>query len=260
MTNKCIPANGGNNPINGLPICNHICVIYNNETLEILATAGTHNKAEDLAREFYHKGVDALASEIIYHDDDIQPGELVGMKMSNFQFFVDNYIHPLIDSPSTLMTESSDDVIDFSDIDIETDLDTVHALYVESGEDLLAELTEVDRNCSEVLDIALMKNGEFAGGFAFELETRDQSTELELTYIYVVPEHRGEGLANDMVRKACDDIMATFDLPPNEIKVFATVESDGGMVICNKVVQYLEELCPTAEITFKDENTLHHSL
>ena len=386
MAKSLIPANGGVNPINGLPIQRHVCVVYDNATLQILATADTHNRADEKATHFYHGGTDALSSEIRYHDKNVTPNMLVGMKMSDFQFFVENHSHPLIKNPKKLdgltfitefdsvllafiesdnskltdmavmerghlldfavmkddqlvgafafdvdnyMThavinidhvyvnpvyqdtdivsqmsekaveltaanfnifpsklnvnvdqfmENADEIRDQfikdtkafhpltqingdteSNITVVKDLDSVHALYIESGEETLSELATVDRQCGTVLDIAILKDGEFAGGFAFELDNNDDHTELELTYVYVKPELRGNGLASRMSRAACDAISKTFDNAPERIKAFAHIESDGGWKVCDKVTQLLSERYPNAKVTLHDENTLHIS-
>lgn len=386
MANSLIPANGGVNPINGLPIQRHVCVVYDNATLQILATADTHNRAEEKATHFYHGGTDALCSEIRYHDKNVTPNMLVGMKMSDFQFFVENHSHPLIQNPKKLdgltfiteldsvqlafiesdnskltdmavmerghlldfavmkddqlvgafafdvdnyMThavinidhvyvnpvyqdtdivsqmsekaveltaanfnifpsklnvnvdqfmENADEIRDQfikdtkafhpltqingdteSNITVVKDLHSVHALYIESGEETLSDMATEERNCGTVLDIAILKDGEFAGGFAFELDSNDDHTELELTYVYVKPELRGNGLASRMSRAACDAISKNFDNAPECIKAFAHIESDGGRIVCDKVTQLLSERYPNANVTLFDENTLYIS-
>lgn len=121
MASSLIPKDGGVNPINGLPIRRHVCVVYDNATLEILAIADTHNKADEIATDRFNRGIDAISSEIRYHNDDISPAMLVGMKMNDFQCFVDNNNHPL--NPSTKKVDG---------LTFVTDLDSVQLAYIES--------------------------------------------------------------------------------------------------------------------------------
>ncbi len=386
MASSLIPKDGGVNPINGLPIRRHVCVVYDNATLEILAIADTHNKADEIATDRFHRGIDAISSEIRYHNDDISPAMLVGMKMNDFQCFVDNNNHPLnpstkkvdaltfvtdldsvqlayIESDIQKLTDmavmergnvldiavmkddqligafafdtdnymthvdinidyvyvnpiyhdtyiinqmsekavehlaancnlfpskvnvSADEFMENSDvireqfikdikafhpitqvnnesnnesgITVVTDLDSVHAYYLESGEDTLADMATEERNCGTVLDIAILKDGEFAGGFAFELDNNDDHTELELTYVYVKAELRGKGLASRMSCAACDAITETLCNEPEHIKAFAHIESDGGWAVCDKVTQQLSERYPNATVSLHDENTMN---
>ncbi|WP_338853822.1 GNAT family N-acetyltransferase (plasmid) [Alteromonas macleodii] len=282
MASSLIPKDGGVNPINGLPIRRHVCVVYDNATLEILAIADTHNKADEIATDRFHRGIDAISSEIRYHNDDISPAMLVGMKMNDFQCFVDNNNHPL--NPSTKKVDA---------LTFVTDLDSVQLAYIESDiqkltdmavmergnvldiavmkDDQLigafafdtdnymtqADMATEERNCGTVLDIAILKDGEFAGGFAFELDNNDDHTELELTYVYVKAELRGKGLASRMSCAACDAITETLCNEPEHIKAFAHIESDGGWAVCDKVTQQLSERYPNATVSLHDENTMN---
>lgn len=92
-----IPTNGGSNPVNGLKIQNTVCIVFNYETLEILATAGTHNQACELSTHIYNeKKIDARSDAIRFHSEDINAIDLIGMKCNQFQHFVENNPnHPL---------------------------------------------------------------------------------------------------------------------------------------------------------------------
>jgi len=93
-----IPTSGGNNPVNGLPIQRTYCVVFERSTLEILATAGTHNDAQEIANSIYvDKKIDAIADEVRFHDDSINPINIIGMKLSQFEQFVTEHPnHPAI--------------------------------------------------------------------------------------------------------------------------------------------------------------------
>ena len=94
---KLVPSDGGNNSVNGLKIQLIVCVIYNNETLEILKVAETYNKADEMATHIYNeRKIDALSDGLRFYSEELNAINIIGMKLNEFQFFVDNNPnHPL---------------------------------------------------------------------------------------------------------------------------------------------------------------------
>jgi hypothetical protein len=92
-----IQSHGGPNPINGLLVRSYTCVVYDNDTLEILNTTHTHNSASELATDAYSTlEVDALHVGLSFHDESLNARSIIGMKLNQFEDFVDNYPnHPL---------------------------------------------------------------------------------------------------------------------------------------------------------------------
>lgn len=91
-------AQGSPRDENGKPTEQQIvCVVYNNTTLEILTTASTHNEAAELSNSYYcDNKIDATSDEVRFMPDTIQPGEIIGMKMNQFESFILNHPnHPL---------------------------------------------------------------------------------------------------------------------------------------------------------------------
>ena len=97
MSTSLIPTHNGKSPVNGLLIQSAACVIIDNDSLEILDIAPTHNRADERATDlFVVANIDARANEIRYYSETIEPKDLIGMKASQFQHFVENNNHPLI--------------------------------------------------------------------------------------------------------------------------------------------------------------------
>ena len=94
---KLIQSDGGINPVNGLKIQRCVCVVYDNQTLKILKTTHTHNSASEMATHVYNeKNIDALSGEVRFEHEDLNAVNIIGMKLNEFQFFVDlNPNHPL---------------------------------------------------------------------------------------------------------------------------------------------------------------------
>jgi hypothetical protein len=88
---------GGKNSHNGLDICFQPIAIFNFDTLEILDVAENYTIADEMVCDLYHKGVDARFDLLKFHADNMNSRSVVGMKMSEFQYFVENNKHPLLD-------------------------------------------------------------------------------------------------------------------------------------------------------------------
>lgn len=93
---KLIPTTGGISNVNGLEIKNSSVVVYDFNTLKILETCSTYNQGDEISCDYYRKGIDARFDNLEFYSDEIKILNLVGMKMNQFQHFVDNNKHPLI--------------------------------------------------------------------------------------------------------------------------------------------------------------------
>jgi hypothetical protein len=97
MSTKLIPTDGGHEIGCGKKRQNVVCVVFDRCSLEILATASTHNEASQISTEMYNDtGQDVVSDEIRYDYESLEASKLVGMKLNQFQWFVDeNPNHPL---------------------------------------------------------------------------------------------------------------------------------------------------------------------
>ena len=94
--NTLIPSNGGYNEINGLPIQYSPIVIFNYYTLQILKITDTYSSADEISCDYWHKGVDARVVMLKFWDDNLNSKKIIGMNLSQFEDFVNNNNHPLL--------------------------------------------------------------------------------------------------------------------------------------------------------------------
>lgn len=76
------------------------CVVFDNQTLEILRTAGTHNDADAIANSLYvDNKIDALTDVVKFFSEELNAINIVGMHLNQFQSFVEMHPdHPLCQS------------------------------------------------------------------------------------------------------------------------------------------------------------------
>ncbi len=94
---KLISSNGGKNLVNGLDIQHRPVVVFNFDTLEILATCENYTSADEISSDLYQKGIDARDTDLQFFDEKINVKDIVGMKLSQFQDFVENNKHTLLE-------------------------------------------------------------------------------------------------------------------------------------------------------------------
>lgn len=92
--NTLIPSNGGQNEINGLDIQYSPVVIFDFKTLEILSVTDNYTYADEISCDFYRKGIDARFEMLKFWDEKLNSSKIIGMKMNQFQFFVEEYNYP----------------------------------------------------------------------------------------------------------------------------------------------------------------------
>lgn len=93
---ELIPTNGGKNIVNNLDIKSQVVVVFNMDTLEILDTCENYTVADEKSCDLYHQGIDARFDCLSFFDDTLDAKNIIGFKLSQFQDFVDNNKHPLL--------------------------------------------------------------------------------------------------------------------------------------------------------------------
>jgi hypothetical protein len=93
---KLTPTNGGKSTVNGLDIRSQIVVVFNMETLEILDTCENYTEADEKSCELYRGGIDARFDCLSFFDETLDAKKIIGLNLSQFQDFVDNNKHPLL--------------------------------------------------------------------------------------------------------------------------------------------------------------------
>lgn len=65
-----------------------LCVVYDEVSLKILEITGTHNEASQKATELYNqKNIFANFGEVRFDDDSLKVKDVIGMKLTQFEWF-----------------------------------------------------------------------------------------------------------------------------------------------------------------------------